>query len=479
MTRSVLAGARWALALSIPFLVSCAPEGGRESPEAPDVPIPPVDVVRAAAEAMGGEALLRGLRSLRVEGFVVDRGVGVAESPTAAPLILHEFAELRDLEGARTLDRSTYRVPMSPEPIPVTRVLRADSGTTEEREALLLSPERIVLRALDAPDLVARPDTTFDGRTARVVEFGADPIRLYVDAETALPLGWSTVHPYPDARFTWDTWGEVESRMTFFQWSREPGGLRYPYGQHLERNGIPLRWISITRVEADAAIAPDSFPAPEPRPAAPAEPPEVAEVAPGVVFLPGTFNVVAVRQPDGVVILEAPESAERSREVIAELERRFPGTRPKAVVATGRVWPHLAGLAPYVARGVPVYASPDAEATVRAMLMANGQPDPDLRIVGTRDSIGSGANRVVLWSPAIVGAPRASRALVAQVPGSGVLYVGDLLIPERFEPNFWLAGRHEVARVLEGLERAPRTVIALHDPPMEAAVFQEELAGVD
>jgi hypothetical protein len=58
------------------------------------------------------------------------------------------------------------------------------------------------------------------------------------------------------------------------------------------------------------------------------------ELAPGVVFIPGSWNSTLVRQQDGIVILEAPISSGYSAQVIAEARHRFPGVPVKAVITS-------------------------------------------------------------------------------------------------------------------------------------------------
>jgi hypothetical protein len=80
------------------------------------------------------------------------------------------------------------------------------------------------------------------------------------------------------------------------------------------------------------------------------------ELAPGLVFIPGSRNITLVRQEDGIVILEAPISSGYPAQVIAEARHRFLGLPPKAVITTSDSWPHLAGVRQYVADGIPIYA---------------------------------------------------------------------------------------------------------------------------
>jgi hypothetical protein len=140
---------------------------------------------------------------------------------------------------------------------------------------------------------------------------------------------------------------------------------------NIERNGLPDRMLAISNLMVNGAVdeaglaIPDDVRAQAPARARsgdleslplglPNRP--AAEIAPGVVFIAGSWNVTLVEQRDGVVVIEAPISSGYSAKVIEEAERRFPGVPIKAVVTTSDSWPHLAGIREYVARGVPVYA---------------------------------------------------------------------------------------------------------------------------
>lgn len=82
---------------------------------------------------------------------------------------------------------------------------------------------------------------------------------------------------------------------------------------------------------------------------------EVTELAPGLlVFGGGSHNSVVVEQADGIVVIEAPLSEQRSEAVIAQVHERFPGKRITAVVNTHAHFDHAGGLRTYVDEGIPV-----------------------------------------------------------------------------------------------------------------------------
>ena len=83
---------------------------------------------------------------------------------------------------------------------------------------------------------------------------------------------------------------------------------------------------------------------------------KATELVQGVVQVPGNWDIVEVREPDGVVILEGPLTSSYSAKVVDDARARFAGAPIAAVVTTSDAWPHIGGLREYVARGIPIYA---------------------------------------------------------------------------------------------------------------------------
>lgn len=81
-----------------------------------------------------------------------------------------------------------------------------------------------------------------------------------------------------------------------------------------------------------------------------------AELAPGVVLVPGSWNIVEIKQDDGVVILDGPLASEYSAKAIDDVKQRFGGAHVKAVITTSDSWPHIGGMREYAAQGVPIHA---------------------------------------------------------------------------------------------------------------------------
>jgi glyoxylase-like metal-dependent hydrolase (beta-lactamase superfamily II) len=167
-------------------------------------------------------------------------------------------------------------------------------------------------------------------------------------------------------------------------------------------------------------------------------------LADNVVVLPGSWAVALVRQPDGIVVLEAPIGSAYSAQVIDAAAAKFPGVPIKAVVTTSDAWPHLGGVREYVARGIPVYALDlnmpilkrlvEATYTTAPDALATTPRAPIWKVVSERTTIGEGATRVDVIP---VRGEGSERMMIAYLPGLNLLYASDLLQYNRDRTTFF------------------------------------------
>ncbi|MGE0355240.1 MAG: hypothetical protein AB7Q69_18675, partial [Gemmatimonadales bacterium] len=308
-------------------------------------------------------------------------------------------------------------------------------------------------------------------RVATVIHSGGT-VRLFVGLEDHLLHGVEQVQRFPrDA--TWEMWGDVRTLEQYTAWAVLPGGIRLPYVIDVSRNGRPLRRYMIRELTLGVAAPDDSFPVtPELAAAFSARDTvvlgngagEPGEIHPGIVMIPGTFNVYLVRQDEGVVVLGSPHSREYSRLVLTEAARHFPGVPVRALVAASATWPHLAGVGEYVDRGIPVYASPETAALVREVLGAGRARSATLRVVDSVAVLGTGKNRMLLIGTAGPGVVHTDQ-LLSYFPEYVSIFAADLLRPERFEPNLWLQPLAELRNVAAARGLVPREVFAVHLAP--------------
>ena len=327
-------------------------------------------------------------------------------------------------------------------------------------------------------------------------------MRVFLNANTHLPTAVERVREQPWNQ--WLVWGDVTMRTLFSFWTLEPNGLVYPRQWTIEGNGMPYRDRTIGRLELGAAAPADSFAiASDVRTAFKDLPvrglsdldlgmsfgpggAEPSEIEPGLVFLPGAWNVTLVRQPEGVVVLEAPISASYTAQVVEAAARRMPDSRITAAVSTSDAWPHIGGVREYVARGVPIYAHPlnvpllrrvlEAPHTFRPDSLARtvAPPAPELRAVDEATSVGAGPNRFVLYP---VRGEAGERMVAAYVPEHRLLYASDLVQRRPGGGFFMTEYLHEVRALVEREGLDVETVFAMHTAPMPWSKVLDALPG--
>jgi hypothetical protein len=201
-------------------------------------------------------------------------------------------------------------------------------------------------------------------------------------------------------------------------------------------------------------------------------------VAENVWQIEGNWDVLVVRQPDGLVVIEAPQSGSYSAKIIDLLATRFPHIPVKAVVSTTDTTYHYAGLRTYVARGIPVYAL-SANAPLLRSFFARPRPFiPDelsrhpraavLHDVAGPITIGTGEDRIELYPIAGNGD---ARMMMAYLPGKHLLYGSSNDInPAEQRTTF---NAFELVRKVDALKLPVVDFIAIHTDKMSWQKFRE------
>jgi hypothetical protein len=471
--------------------------------------------------AMGGESVLRFIDAVSFKGMGHRYMLEQSERPEG-PWLLDYFqiAETRDFRHARLRQTIVSRGCNSTEcwksaewSAPATVVVadhvaanigegvasagRASTVQTAE-ESLALAPERVLLLASGAADLQREPDQSFHGFTHHVVSFSWDhqPVRLLLSGFTGLPSAVEITRTRP-YEFFWSPWGDVTTRISYAFWMLEPGGLHYPRQWSYESNGQPdwtfmvneLR-LNPTLSEQDFAIPDDAKKAflarkrsiedtPFGLPDSPAK-----EIAPGVVVVPGLWNVVEIRQTDGIVVLDAPISNGYSKQVIEDAMKRFPRLPVKAVISTSDAWPHIGGLREYAARGIPIYALDLNRAIVERILSAPHRLAPDalagasksskVNYLSERTRLGAGTN-VLEVIP--LRTETGERQMVVYFPDRKILYSSDLFQRDRSGEFFLPQTLSETADVVEREHLDVSLDIGMHLAPTPWEEIQKASAG--
>src|SRR5581483_8442002 len=407
------------------------------------------DLVRKAMDAMGGEDRLRAIHSTEIQAIGHRYGLEQSERPDGPWLVLYEQVdELRDFDHQRLRDdidargyetsnwdssaawtHSTIVVdgglsfdftdPENPRPGRAREVQRA-------HELLAFGPERLLITALDAPDLTREPDAMLHGFLQHVVRFTRNgaPVRIWISRTSFYPAAFEVTRPRPYDIY-WSGWGDVTTRVTWNSWNLEPNGVHFPREWTSESNGQPESSITVNEIHFNPAV---TFPnvdalreAAQKRMTSPDDLPfrGAVEIAPNVTQVAGFWNVEEVREPDGVVIIEGPISNAYSARILDDAKKRFPGVPVKAVITTSDSWPHIAGMREYVARGIDVYALDLNAPILRRLFAAPHRTRPDalqknhraakLHLISTRTRFGSmeliplrevtGERQMAVWFP--------------------------------------------------------------------------------
>lgn len=442
----------------------------------------------AALTAQGGEEALRAIQSIQWEAVGYRNALEQSERPEGPYLtefdtlaVVHDFAHHRLAETTQAtnypIDQATTGIVIDDGAAMLLAGGRKRAGTPQQMQVALereaLSPERLLLTALEAKDVHREPDMVLQSVMQNVLAFTLDgfPVHIYLNSDTHLPT--AVDYSGPTARDGyWAFLGDVTHRTYYGFWWIAKGGLRLPLQANIECNGLPSRMTVIRKLQINSPLDEAQVTIPTDirsqfNPNAPARTyddiplgipgqPE-QEIADGVIFIPGRWNVTLVRQDDGVVVIEAPISSGYSAKVIEEAHRRFPSLSVKAVITTSDSWPHLAGIREYVADGIPVYAlNRNRPILNRVITMPyTSRPDkqqrsprkPQFHLVNEKTALGTGANRLELYP---IHGETSERQLMVYFPEHHLLYGSD---PFQRMPNGLFFYPQTVSELLDAVKR--------------------------
>jgi len=287
----------------------------------------------------------------------------------------------------------------------------------------------------------------------------------------------------------------VTTRVYYSFWWLQ-GGIHYPLQLDLFRNDLPERSTTITKIEFNPSLPQDTFTISaagreafaavarltiDDRPLGMTSRP-AQEPAPGIVIVPGAWNTAIVRQPDGIVILEAPMSSGYSVKLLAEADRRFPGAPVKAVITTSDAWPHIGGLREYVARGIPIYIPDRNVPLVQRFINAPRTQYPDALAKSPRQpvyhevrghiTIGSGPNRMEIYP---MRGETSERQMMVYFPEHKLLYGSDTFQKTPDGKYFYTQTISEVAAAVEREHLVVENFFMMH---MRLTPWQDALTAL-
>jgi glyoxylase-like metal-dependent hydrolase (beta-lactamase superfamily II) len=417
----------------------------------------PSALVQRALDAMGGEAAARAVRTLDGEFAQVTFGIGQEETPESPPTATAASGRvINDFEAGRRWTLLETRPTAAPGG--VTRVRRVATGSTGFNETngvqapdpvpvvqgqlrlVRTLPWRILLAAVDNPSAL-RPAAARSWRGALMdaarYAAGADTATLYFDRTSGYLTVVETIAD--DAIL-----GDRRTATIYTRWTSY-GPVKLPRQLDVLANGRPIQHVNFISQVVNRAVADSMFAIPDSiaqrARQLPGAPPRItvqlAELGPGIWRAEGgTHFSLVVEQGNGLVVVEAPQSAARMRAVFDTLRSRFPGKPVRLAVNTHHHWDHAGGLRETLARGIPILTHArnvanlrtigSAPKTVAPDGLSRGRAVPRIDALTDSVSVGSGAARVVLYA---LTTAHAEGMIAAYVPAIRALFVSDVLSP--------------------------------------------------
>jgi hypothetical protein len=305
-------------------------------------------------------------------------------------------------------------------------------------------------------------------------------VTVTLDRDTHLPTTVRLTRPFPADYYNY--WGDVATEYRFSFWSLFPPGVLFPTVIDVYQNGELQRSMSVDKLLVNPPIDEASLTPPVVKDDFDEKGP-VKKIADDVHLVPGRWNSTIVVQPDGIVIIEAADSSERSLAVMDAAMKIAPDKPIKAVVATGHMPHYVGGIREYVARGIPIYAVTDTAAMIRRIAAAPHRTQPDaltrrprdpiVRIVTAPTMIGTGATRIEL-----VPVLQHFHRLGVILPEYAMLYASDVYIPRQIAEGS--GARPEMVMWLEFLAQHPAiaSIYGMHMKPTAVGEFRERAAPI-
>jgi hypothetical protein len=460
----------------------------------------PQQCVTAALEAMGGRERLQNIASIRME--TIGHTLLMEQSYRQAPFITSYERDLitLDLANQRLFKQAKLTWPESDpnqSDSDTTLVVGAEGGVYRTKfgdspcslsdleaahDAMALGPARVLVTAADAADLHFEAPQVVRSTAHAVIAFTWKhvPVRVLLNPYNHLPDAVETTQVFHDF---WYFWGDVRQRIYFDNWKLVQG-ITFPTNSVEERNGAIWKSTQALNVEFNVEMDEKLFAmtpgAVKQSVASPGwnhhfDVKESKSLAPGIDLFAGSWNATVVKEPDGLVILEAPISGLYTQGILNEARKRHPGSHIIAVLSTSDSWPHTGGVRQAVSLGLPVYILDLNRPLLDKMMNAPHTLEPDAlqnstraealpwRIVAKKQELGSGPNRMELYP--LRGAST-ERQYMVYFPEHRLLYASDTLALNDdgtlYDPELMFEVEQAVKRDNLNVD----TVFAMHQGPL-------------
>lgn len=412
-------------------------------------------LVERAVQAMGGAQNLRGMNSTVTEFSSASFGLGQEEtplSPARGPIAWGRIVtdwrgnrralnqEIRQITGVVARQRQIVAAEIGMNEAGGTQAPMAPGAVAGVLQGLRLQPERLLLRALDNPASASRIlARSWRGELMDGVRFadGTDTVALFFDRRSGLLTVSEIVTDDPIL-------GDRRGVTWYTRW-QDAGGVKLPRQFDSEANGRLISQNIVTSLTVNTPLPDSLFAIPDSitrraQRASPTVAPvtvTLVELAPGVWRAEGgSHHSLVIDQGGQLVVVEAPQNAQRTLAVLDTIKARFPGKPIGMIVNTHHHWDHAGGIRAAMAAGhrIATHARnvafvrgiATARKTVAPDALSRGRPIPAVISVGDSLVVGTGPRRVVLYE---LPTAHVEGILAAYVPEARLLFTSDVLTP--------------------------------------------------
>lgn len=232
-------------------------------------------LVDRAITRMGGEAALRGIRTIRMDVLTQWQRTAYSAHPYADQPSFERHADLRDyathawrntrdfLPGGRVVDivRDTVGARTAPTQGGALSTMPLNVAyVTERRELFAFAPERTLLLARDAGGLRLLSDSSIAGVAHARIAGAIDgfPATWFLRRTDGLPAMVRFRADETDD-FGLAPWGEMEVETWWSNWVQLPPGVLLPRQRDVRRVGRPYKRMTALAITVHAAAPADSF----------------------------------------------------------------------------------------------------------------------------------------------------------------------------------------------------------------------------